>query len=137
MQACKPQKGYKVVKCSSMSEKLQKQNWLDAILLLVKMTPAELAKKANLDQGLISRLRRDINRPTPETLNAIAQATELPPEVVFRKAGLLPQKESTTDDWAIEIAARIQKLPAQSRNAVEHLIRYFYEQEHGNRKGKQ
>lgn len=117
-----------------MTNKIQEQNWLESILLLVNMSPAELAKAANLDQGLISRLRRDLTRPTPDTLNAIAQATGLPPELVFRRAKLLPSEGTELDDWAIKVATRISKLPAESRNFIENTIEYFYELE--RRKGK-
>lgn len=117
-----------------MSEKIQKQNWLDAILLLVNMTPAQLSRESGVDQGVISKLRRDLVRPTPETLSAIAKATGLPVELVFRKAGLLPKDEEGVDDWALSVAARIQKLPAEARNFIENTIEYFYNLEKRQRK---
>jgi len=56
------------------------------------MRPAELSRRANLDQGLISRIRKGETKPTPETLQAIAKALNLPVEYVYRCAGLLPKK---------------------------------------------
>lgn len=100
------------------------------------MSPADLAREAHLDQGLISRLRRDITRPTPETLDAIAKATNIPHEIIFRKAGLLPNGGAGDDDWALAVAARIQKLPAESRNFIEAMIEHLYELERSGDKGK-
>lgn len=117
-----------------MADKIQKQNWLDAILLLVNMTPVQLSKESGLDQSVISKLRHDLVRPTPETLSAIAKATDLPVELVFRKAGLLPESEEKIDDWALSVAARIQTLPAEARNFIENTIEYFYNLEKRQRK---
>lgn len=52
---------------------------------------ADLARAANLDSAVISNIINGRRRMGEETGKAIAHALNLPPEVVFRAANLLPQ----------------------------------------------
>lgn len=54
------------------------------------ISPADLSHLARKDQGVISRILNGQRKPSPETIRAIAIALKLPPETVFRAAGLLP-----------------------------------------------
>ena len=65
-------------------------DWLFEELIKRGIKPAELARKAGLDKGIISRILNRERRPEPETLTSIARALRLPPEQIFRVAGLLP-----------------------------------------------
>jgi len=64
--------------------------WLEKALITNNLTASELARRAGVDKGVISRLINKERAPSPETLSSIAAALKLPPEIVFRAAGLLP-----------------------------------------------
>lgn len=85
------------------------------------MSPAGLARKAGIDKGIISRTLNRERKPSPESLEAIARALKLPPEAVFRAAGLLPPKAET--DPLIEEGTHIlQQLEGEDK---EDAIRYL------------
>ena len=65
-------------------------DWLGKALTTHNLTAAELARRAGVDKGVISRLINHERTPSPETLSSIATALQLPPETIFRAAGLLP-----------------------------------------------
>jgi len=50
----------------------------------------ELARRAGVTSGAISLVMSMQRKPGPELLLGIAQALQLPPETVFRKAGIFP-----------------------------------------------
>jgi transcriptional regulator with XRE-family HTH domain len=96
-------------------------DWLDKALKTNNLTASELARRAGVDKGVISRLINKERDPSPETLSAIAQAFQLPPEIVFRIAGLLPteseaeapdefvtwlQNELRKRGWPVQLAAQ-------------------------------
>ena len=64
--------------------------WLKDQLKQRAWRPADLARRANIDSGQLSRILNRERRAGPETCLGIARALEVPPERVFRLAGLLP-----------------------------------------------
>lgn len=66
--------------------------WLIAEINSRGWLPAELAKRAGLTQGGLSRILNGERKPGPEACVGIARALGLSPECVFRKAGLLPSE---------------------------------------------
>ena len=69
--------------------------WLENALVIHNLTASELARRAGVDKGVISRLINKERAPSPETLSSIAAALKLPPEILFRAAGLLPPEPET------------------------------------------
>jgi transcriptional regulator with XRE-family HTH domain len=67
-------------------------NWLDNALKSSNLTPAELARRSGVDKGVISRALSRERVPSPETLSSIAEALQLPLDIVFQAAGLLPSE---------------------------------------------
>lgn len=65
-------------------------DWLDLELKQRDWIPATLANKANIDAGNLSRVMSGQRTASPDMCNSIAKVLGLPPEHVFRKAGLLP-----------------------------------------------
>ena len=61
-------------------------------------TQAGLARKAKLSRGTIANLLSENRKPGPDTCKALAIAFNLPPEMVFRKAGLLPGKDTSNGE---------------------------------------
>lgn len=56
---------------------------------------ADLARETGITSGGVSNLFNSTRGPSPETCISIARAFGYPPELVFRKAGLLPEKSET------------------------------------------
>jgi transcriptional regulator with XRE-family HTH domain len=102
--------------------------WLQNELARRDMTPADLARNAMKDQGIISRIIRRERKPEPETLEAIARAFKLPPEHVFRMAGLLPLKENT-DAWVEEMNHKMGLLDPSKRPMAEKLLNALLEED--------
>ncbi len=66
--------------------------WLGKTLSDRDIKPVELARLARIDPGVISRTLSAERKPSTKTLEAIAHALKLPTDLVFEKAGILPQK---------------------------------------------
>ena len=64
--------------------------WLENELEKRGWKPVELANKANISRGSLSTILSHQRRPGPDVCLALARALSLPPELVFRRAGLLP-----------------------------------------------
>lgn len=59
---------------------------------------ADLANAAGLNRQVISTyVNRQRSKPDSEVLTALARALRLPPEIVFRRAGLLPPISPDTE----------------------------------------
>jgi transcriptional regulator with XRE-family HTH domain len=77
--------------------------WLQAELKRQGMSQADLARESGLSTAAISRIMGGSRGVGAEACNAIAKALNLPPETVFRRAGLLPEETETDPpsftDW--------------------------------------
>lgn len=98
-------------------EYLNKMNW----------SQADLAKRAQVSKGIISRIINRERKATPETLQAIAKAMKLPVEEVFRWAGLLPKNENQ-DQLTVEAEFLLLQLPLNQRRQAIDFIRFLAEQ---------
>jgi len=95
-------------------------DWLQAELNKRNMKASDLANKARIDKGIISRAISRQRNPTPETLQAIARAFRIPVEETYRAAGLLPQQLEETIQIK-ELAFLASQLPDQE---LDDLIEY-------------
>lgn len=79
--------------------------WLNIELNKRNWRLSDLARAANLDTGSVSRILSGTRRPGPEVCLAIARALQLPPETIFRQAGLLPPKpeEAMAEDQLLHL----------------------------------
>jgi transcriptional regulator with XRE-family HTH domain len=57
------------------------------------MKPSDLARRAGVDNSVISNILNERRNVGPEVARAIAAALDLPEEAVFRQAGLLSPEE--------------------------------------------
>jgi transcriptional regulator with XRE-family HTH domain len=80
-------------------------NWLDEELKSKNWSHAELARHAGVHQSTISMIYSGQRGVGPELINAIAHALKLPPETVFRAAGLLPSAPTIPDDLSYYVNA--------------------------------
>lgn len=65
--------------------------WLDNELTKRSWNRAYLAERASISQSTLSMIGKRERNPGPDLCLSIAKALDIPPEIVFRKAGLLPQ----------------------------------------------
>ena len=65
-------------------------NWLLVEMKSRKLGVPDLARAAHVTRGAIGNVLRGERSPGSDLCTAIARAFKLPPEVVFRKAGILP-----------------------------------------------
>lgn len=71
--------------------------WLDAELEKREWSRADLSQKAKISQSALSMIYSENRKAGPEICNAVASALKLPPEEVFRAAGLLPPAPATDE----------------------------------------
>lgn len=95
-----------------LNDELQQRGW----------TQADLARKSGLTTAGISRILSGQRDPGPEALIAIAEALKLPPEHVFRKAGLLPE-EGTPRQIAQQVAG--YKLSELTPTQLDEVIQFI------------
>lgn len=96
--------------------------WLQEELDYRDWKQADLARAANLDSAVISNLINEKRGAGETTATAIAKAFGLPPDFVFRKAGLLPDLRDSRK-VAEEIAAF--KLDDLNEEQLEEVIKYI------------
>jgi transcriptional regulator with XRE-family HTH domain len=93
-----------------LADQLQEKGWI----------PADLARIARVDNGVISRILSGERKATPDTLVSIASALKISPEDIFRRAGLLPN--SNISERAARLAFRIGQLPAEDQEILDAMI---------------
>src|SRR4030042_5134136 len=101
--------------------------WLQEELTKRRMSKRDLAIKAGLDPGIITRVINMQRMPGAGSLNAIAKALDYPPEFVFRQAGLLPPKKGTSDPDLDRFEARLALLTPENRERIYRLIELEYQ----------
>lgn len=114
--------------------------WLQGQMNRLNWSQSELARNAGLNRAVVNKILSSFNKPRPETLEAIAHALNLPPALVYEKAGLLPAErdseltpkkrqllhllselddENTTDDVIAILESRVakkhQQIPANGQ----------------------
>lgn len=88
--------------------------------------PAELARKARIDTGNLSRILSGTRKVGPDVCNSIAEALGLPPELVFRKAGLLPEFPNERRDTGLMLEM-FNRLPDDEKSLILEFTRWRYQ----------
>ncbi len=101
-------------------------DWLSTEMKNRGMTQSELARKANISQAAISHILSNRRNPGNGLCESIARALRLPPELVFRKAGLLPPAVPQ-DEYQEELLHLLQQLPPEERQEILELVRFKLE----------
>jgi transcriptional regulator with XRE-family HTH domain len=86
--------------------------WLSARLSERNLSQAELARRAGVTQATISLVLSENRNPGTEFCEKVARALRMPPEEVFRAAGLLPAR-ADTNPLDERIRYLISTLPTQ------------------------
>lgn len=106
--------------------------WLRKILQEKGWTEADLARKSGIIRQTINNYTNGrINKPDEDVLQAIAHALRLPPEEVFREAGLLPPKKPlAVREEAINY--KISLLPEPEQEQVLEFVDFLLERSERN-----
>jgi len=99
-------------------------DWLIAEMNKRGWSQADLAREAGLNRQVISTyVNRQREKPDSNVLIAIARAFNLPPEIVFRRAGLLPPKPPDTE-YGEELLYLLSQLSPQEQAEILDYIRF-------------
>jgi transcriptional regulator with XRE-family HTH domain len=94
-------------------------NYLDEELARRNWRPADLARAAGISTGSLSQIYSGARNPGPDIASAIAKAFGIPPDVVFRKAGLLPAQPGPERDPSFqEIVDIMRNMTADERAEI-------------------
>lgn len=118
-----------------MADKIAFAKWLNEELEVRSWSQSELARRSGLGRAIISKALMGDTNPQPDTLSAIARALSVPPESVFRVAGLLPGAPPISEDMeeAIHI---LQQMDADDVRESVAILRAKLEHKQQN-KGSQ
>src|SRR5690349_14397442 len=92
--------------------------WLAKMLEEREMSPATLARLSKKDPGMISRLLKGERSASPDTLEAIALALHVAPEVAFR-AAIGKNAEIAKDDLSPKKVELLKMAEIADEDAVE------------------
>ena len=111
-----------------MADKYDFSEWLREEMKRRGLNQSDLARAANVTRAAINGIMTGARGPGQDLCNAIAQAFSMPPEEVFRKAGLLPpshDKSPLTKEADFLMSTMSE---AKQKQAVEY-IRFLAQQE--------
>ncbi|MCP4416879.1 MAG: helix-turn-helix transcriptional regulator [Chloroflexi bacterium] len=86
------------------------------------MSQAELARRGDLSPSQVSKILNMQSTPGESALSGIAKALDLPLDMVFREAGLLPPQSDILDELD-EFAHLYQQLNQADRNDLIEIAR--------------
>ena len=111
-------------------------DWLMLNMREREWSQSDLARASGLTRQAISYYLGDKSKSPDEiALRKLARAFQIPPEQVFRAAGLLPPKPAD-DPWVDEMAHKLGLLPQGLRNVAGRFINSLIEGEEANGNGK-
>lgn len=105
-------------------------DWLNEEMRKRGLSQNQLAKKAGVTQGAISHIIAGRRLPGVDLLDGISRALKIPPEEVYRRAGLLPQK-SPYQERIERIYYKLSTLDEQDRQQVEDYIEFLLSKKEG------
>lgn len=101
-------------------------DWLLAVITERGVSRADLARLADVSPTAISDVINGKRSAGSRLCLSIARALDLPPDLVFRKAGLLPQEKEVNE--TLEIANHLlAELPTEYQQEALELIRVLHE----------
>jgi transcriptional regulator with XRE-family HTH domain len=109
--------------------------WLLLMLEKKDWSQADLARAAKVSRSAISEIISEQRQIGKRTATSIANALKLPPEQVFRAAGLLPP-EKDEDPWVEDMSHKISKLSPGLRSITERFVNGMLDEEEKQSKTK-
>jgi transcriptional regulator with XRE-family HTH domain len=98
--------------------------WLKNEIDIRGISQAELARRSSLTTGAISHIFSGSRRPGPDLCTAIANALNYPPDLVFRKAGLLPELDHTDPPGTDELTHRFKNADGATQREILDFVRF-------------
>jgi transcriptional regulator with XRE-family HTH domain len=95
-------------------------DWLNQQLIMRGWSQADLSKAAGISRASITNVLTGTRQPGPDLCNAIAQAFKIPPEDVFRAAGLLPPKKEDAPGLAEWMHLYMNATPSQREEMLDY-----------------
>lgn len=104
--------------------------WLQRELNKRGWDQAELARRGDITAAHISRIVSGLRQPGPDFCKGVARALRVPPERVFRLAGLLPPRiiGAQNEEQKHELLDYFDALDPDTRHTIVTLTRALYEQ---------
>jgi transcriptional regulator with XRE-family HTH domain len=96
--------------------------WLDNELKERGVSQSELARRANVTRSAVNGVLTGARGPGPELAKGISKAFDIPPEHVYREAGLLPPGASI-DEFTEQIIHETQGMNKRDKEEVLAYIR--------------
>jgi transcriptional regulator with XRE-family HTH domain len=108
--------------------------WLLVTMEHKEWSQADLARAAKVSRSAISEVISGKRQVGKGLATSIAHALKLPPEQVFRAAGILPPEKE--DPWVEEMAHKLDQLSPGLRAVAERFINSMVDGEEAERKAK-
>ena len=105
-------------------------NWLRNELIERNISPADLSRMMKKKPASISNVLNEKRAAGTDFILAVATALRLPPEELYRIAGLLPRKpvrQGKQEMLLHELAALLEQMSPNSQQMVIKLVREIYE----------
>ena len=109
--------------------------WLDLQLRERKWSPSELARNSGVSQSAISLVLKGDRNPGNNFCDGIAKAFNIPPDDVYRIAGLLPMKPND-DQTVSEITHIYHELTDENRDDLLDYARLRLQKQERDKNGK-
>jgi len=97
-------------------------DWIDSELKRRGWSLNELARRSGMSSASVSMVLSEQRKPGTEFCRSVADALQVPPEEVFRLAGLLPPLLPAVAEER-EVVNILRSLPAQTRATVLDMLR--------------
>jgi len=98
--------------------------WLINELSVRGLSQSGLARKSKLTSGAISHVISGSRKPGPDLCTAIANALNYPPDLVFRKAGLLPELDRADPPGTDELTHRYRNADDGTQREILDFVRF-------------
>lgn len=95
--------------------------WLHEEMRSRDWSIADLAREAGVSPGALGNVLRETRKAGADLCSGIAHALKIPPEFVFQKAGLLPEKPDRNKkiDEAIYLIEKLNE--SNQKDAIQYL----------------
>jgi len=103
-------------------KKLSFVEWLKEEADKKGLSQAEIARKGSLSKSQVSRVFSMTIAPSQEFILAISRVFQLSPEVVFIKAGLLPERNERNEKIN-EVVHILEQLDEENQSDVAEYVR--------------
>lgn len=111
-----------------MTERCPFGEWVLSELAVRRWSMRELARQTRVSESTISRIVSGKRNPSSRLSRRIAQALHVPPETVFREAGLLPDADEEAPGVK-EALYLFRELPEDEQRRILLIMRTLLEEQ--------